>query len=111
MLAVQPLVAGLYPSFLAHEPGLARSPVQQVDRLLARRDLVDALADVDGYAWHHAAERAGPSAFSQAMDMAAEHPLDLTMAANHVGQGRCLIGPAVAADIMVVDVERWMMDE
>ena len=74
--------------------------------MLVGLGLVDALAEINSNARHDARRPAGPAAFDEPVYMATDQPDDLRVAPDQVGERGGLLGPAVAADIMFVDVER-----
>lgn len=96
---------------LAHEAGFVRQAVQQVNGLFRGLGLVDTFAEIDRDARHDAGRPVSPLAFNQPVHMAADQPNDLGMTAYYVGKRRGLLGPSVAADVVIIDIERWMVDE
>jgi hypothetical protein len=85
--------------------------VQQVNGLLPGLGLVNAIAKVDGDARHNTGLGAGPLALDRPMNVTAEQACDLRVTADNVGERNGLRGPAVAADIVVADVEGWMVNK
>ena len=116
-MGVAPFTGSLHPDSLGHDPGpaddatLLRHFVQLVHGPVLEPRHVDALADIDRDTRHGGGDRTGPLPFGWTVDVPAEEPSDLCVPADHGGQFFGLPRPAVAADIMITDVERRMMDE
>lgn len=85
--------------------------MHEVDRSPLGDRFIDTLAQVDGHTGHHANRDTGPFVLDRPVDVTADQRFDLRVALDDRGQRRCLLGPAVAADVVVIDIERWMMNE
>ena len=95
----------------ADQTMLARQPVQQVYGLTARSPLIDALANVDRDAGHDPGFGPRPGAFHRPVHVAAKQGHDLIVPADNAFECACLVGMPVTADVVVVDIERRMMNK
>jgi len=85
--------------------------VQHVNGPLLWVSFVDAFANVDGNARHNTGHRTSPLTFDKPVDVTAQQADHLVVAAHDISESCGLLGSAVTADVVVVDVERRMVNE
>jgi hypothetical protein len=83
----------------------------QINGSAPGRSFIDAFTYVDRDARHNASRYACPFAFDQPVNVTTQQTNDLRVPAHDVGQRNDLLGPAVAADVMVIDIKWGMMNK
>lgn len=86
-----------------------RPTMQQVNRPSLRLAFVYSLAHIHSDAWHDASFGSSPLALDRPVHVATKQTDDLRMPLHDGFKRRCLVGETVAADVMIADIERWVM--
>lgn len=82
-----------------------------VDRPLPGYTFVDAFANINCNTRHNSGDCARPLALDWPMNMAAEQSRNLRVTVHKIGESRRFFRPAIAADIVITDVEGRMVNE